>query len=134
MYHDNVDVSILKGKTLWDIITTENEIIFTTTTGEKYKMYHSQDCCESVSIDDICGDIQDLVGSEILVAEEVDSDDSPEYMWKVLEHGADSVSDSGDSVTWTFYKIDTAKGGITVRWYGTSNGYYSESVDFARIE
>ena len=29
--------------------------------------------------------------------------------------------------------MTTAKGYVTVRWYGTSNGYYSESVSFAEI-
>jgi hypothetical protein len=35
-------------------------------------------------------------------------------------------------ITWTELGV-AAKGYVTVRWYGTSNGYYSESVSFREI-
>jgi hypothetical protein len=81
-------------------------------------MYHERDCCETVEVEDVCGDMRDIIGSPILVAEESESG---------LKTG------SYESETWTFYKIDTAQGGVTIRWYGTSNGYYSERVDFRKL-
>jgi hypothetical protein len=38
-------------------------------------MFHSQDCCESVSLDDISGELADLVNSPITKAEEVTSNE-----------------------------------------------------------
>jgi hypothetical protein len=39
----------------------------------------------------------------------------------------------GESFTWTFYRLGTIKGDITIRWYGSSDGWYSESVSFKKI-
>lgn len=81
--------------------------------------YHNQDCCESVVIDDINGDINDLIGTMLIIAEERISE-TPE--------GDD---DPGESNTWTFYTFRSVKGSVDVKWHGESNGYYSESVDIA---
>jgi hypothetical protein len=82
-------------------------------------MFHQQDCCESVLLEDIIGDVQDLIGSPILEAEET------------TDGGWD---DEHESYTWTFYKLGTIKGHVNIRWFGSSNGYYSESVDFEKVE
>lgn len=114
----------LNGKTLSNVVNNANEeIIFSTVDGERYKLYHPQDCCESVTVEDICGDLDDLIGSPLVEAEEVTSNENP----------GGEERDYQDSFTWTFYKLRTAKGCVTIRWYGESNGYYSESVYFERV-
>lgn len=110
----------LKGKILTEINKIgDDRIEFRDSEGKEYVMYHFQDCCEHVTIDDICGDLNDLVGCPVLLAEEVsNSDDPPKGEYEP------------DSYTWTFYKLATIKGSVTIRWYGSSNGYYSERVTF----
>ena len=117
--------SDLLGKTLSDVENDQNEeLIFTCNDGTKYKLYHSWSCCEKVMIDDIIGNINDIVGEPILIAEESSSKDDN----SVREYTGDS-----SSFTWTFYKLATRKGYVDIRWLGESTGYYSESVDFTQI-
>ena len=77
--------------------------------GEHFVLTHIQDCCEDVEIESIDGDLDDLIGEPLLMAEEI-------------------IKVDGD--TWTFYKFATVKGYVTVRLFGCSNGYYSERVDW----
>ena len=109
------EIKDMIGKVFTKVTETGYEMIFENDT-ERYTFYHEQDCCESVTIDDVCGELSDLVGTPILMAAEV--------------HNEEPVLDDQyhDSDTWTFYKFATIKGYVDVRWFGTSNGYYSESV------
>lgn len=123
-----MEFSSLLGKTLVKIVVNDDddEITFTDSTGRVYVMYHDQDCCESVHIESIVGDFNDLLGSPLLRAEEVVSDEAPK----------DAIVDDDyplESETWTFYKLATVKGYVDIRWHGTSNGYYSEGVDFREV-
>lgn len=116
------EFSDLLGKTITKFHVKDERITISTTDGDEYLMYHLQDCCENVTIDAIEGDVSDLLGSPITLAEESSSTDKyfgkPEY--------------DGESWTWTFYRLATVKGYVNIRWLGESNGYYSEGVDFVK--
>ena len=85
-------------------------IVFTRDDGEHVKMYHEQDCCENVYVEDITGDISDLLGTLILAA----------YV---------TTEERDDAYTlWTFYHFRTKKGDVCIRWCGESE-YYSVRVD-----
>ena len=121
-YNSSIDMSkgldLMRGKTFAKVVADGDEMLFETAHGERFVFGHDQDCCESVYIEDITGDIEDLVGEPLLLVEEV-SGETP----------ADFDPDAHDSYTWTFYKFATRKGYVDVRWLGESNGYYSERVD-----
>ena len=125
--HEECNVSALIGKTIVSIEGIANsDVTIKTTDGAEYIMYHEQDCCESVSIEDVVGDINDLIGTPILEAEEVSNADDPEDV-PVPEY-ADEAQE------WTFYKFGTIKGHVNIRWFGSSNGYYSTGVSFKRTK
>ena len=134
------EIKDLIGKVLTEIKKTDDEIIFICNDDTSYKMYHSQDCCESVSIEDINGDLEDLIGTPILLAEEVSNEEFENAFaskFKKVEGSYSKKDEEGnyepESCTWTFYKLATIKGYVDIRWFGESNGYYSESVDFIQI-
>ena len=112
----------LQGRVLCKVVNDDDvELRFYLTEDHYVRMYHMQDCCESVSIEDIVGDLDDLVGTPLLLVEEVSN-------YEPDEHEADEGAWI-ESETWTYYRFRTIKGSVDIRWYGTSNGYYSESVD-----
>ena len=113
---EECNMSKLLGKTI-SKITRDDGIEFECQDGSKFRMTHHQDCCESSYLESIVGDLDDLIGSPILMCEECDGS-SP---------GDD---DSYGVVDWYFYKFASLKGYVTLVWRGESNGYYSTLVSF----
>lgn len=95
-------------------------VLYVNGSRRKFELVHEQDCCESVEIDDVCGDPEDLIGLPLLQAEEV-------------TNKRRAGKDDDSSYTWTYYKFATNRGRVVLKWYGTSNGYYSERVTFRAI-
>lgn len=117
------DFEKLLGRTITAIdgAAEGSELIeITCADGAVCKLYHSQDCCETVEVAEIVGDVSDLIGNPILLAEEVVSENETPEGVRLCAYD--------ESFTWTFYKLATIKDHVTLRWLGQSNGYYSESV------
>ena len=128
MFENLVEFEEFKGKTPVEIEGKEGnqQVNFKFKDGSEYKMFHMQDCCEDVRLEEIIGNLDNLIDYEILSAEEVTSTEDPEgYNPEYPEWR--------ESYTWTFYKLSTIRGDVTLRWLGESNGYYGEEVDIEKI-
>lgn len=118
--YDSLPFSTLKGQTLTHISKDADNTTLTlhTSEGQTYLLYHVDDCCESVYLEDITGDLSDILNTPILLAQESTNryEDPPDSEYPP------------ESYTWSYYILSTIKGSVTLRWYGHSNGYYSEEV------
>jgi hypothetical protein len=88
------------------------EVLFIFDDETYMRMYHQQNCCESVWLEDVTGDWADMEGMVLDAYEDITC-----------------PAQERNSATHTFYRIQTNKGVLTMRWIGESNGYYSEEVD-----
>lgn len=109
--------SDLVGKTLSEIKVNCDEITFIVDETESYDMFHGQNCCEQVWIEDICGDLNSLIGVPILFADESSSQEE---------------AVGGGWQEWTFYRIGCIKGSAVIRWCSDLETCYSVQVDFVR--
>ena len=115
----------LEGKTITKIEGLKvgsYEVTFYCSDGSVYKMYPDDDSflygnAIDISIDDICGDVNCLIGNKIVKAEVRRSE-------KKGGHIRDNIW--ADPEVWTFYTLAT----VDIKWYGTHNGYYSAEVSF----
>lgn len=112
------DISGMVGETVLGVETEVNDggeivEVYLITDAAVWRLYHERDCCESVYLNDTDGELAALIGGRIVAAE-----------------AASNINpDAFESETWTFYKLATDAGVyVTMRWIGSSNGYYSEEV------
>ena len=102
-----IEFKALVGKTITDIMWLSKGYAIATlglSDGSFLRMYDPEIGSKEVYIEDVCGNIQDLIGSPIVRAEEYSNEQ------------------------WTFYIIGTAKGTVTIRWVGPESDYYGERV------
>lgn len=114
----------LKGHTIASIDKTEATMTFHVLGQGSFRLEHFQDCCESVAIEDIEGDLEDIIGMPLTMAEESTNDKPDEDKGMVSSDECD---------LWTFYRLATVKGYVTIRFHGSSNGYYGVEVSFNKI-
>ena len=118
-----MSIKQLEGKTIREIKGLEEynlEVLFICEDGTEFKMHHYQDCCENVAIEEYIGNLENIIGYEVLSASKRTEDRSSELRFGTM--------------LWTFYIIETRRGTLTIRWKGESNGYYSEEVTFENKE
>lgn len=83
------------------------------TDGSLARLYHEQDCCEEVYLEDVCGNPSDFIEQPLTLFEQ-----------------RDGTYDEG-SMRYTFYELGCPKGCITLRWYGYADwASYSTAVDY----
>lgn len=115
-YTDAQDLDTTVGKTVESVEHSSDVFKMTFTDGSILAMWHEPDCCETVWLEDITGETEDTIGKVVRLAE--------------VRHEGEEV-EWGLSSTWTFIEIRTDGGDLTLRWCGTSNGYYSETPAIA---
>lgn len=106
--HNSMDISELNGQTITKILKDDITIVMYCKSGRIFSLMHKQSCCENVWIDDVIGELSDLISLPLVMAEE--------------------SSDLKNWPRWTFYRLATERGYVTIRFAGTSNGYYSEQA------
>lgn len=94
----------------------DTEITFQCSDGTVYGMSCSEieSIFQEVKLEEIVGDIEDILNTPICLAEE-------------------SSNSEKSTEVWTFYTIRTNKGTVVFRWLGWSEGYYAMDADFYQI-
>lgn len=120
------DAAVLVGSTIIGIQFDEGDLILRMKNRRTWKFYHSQSCCESVYLYDIQGDrLNALFGFPLITSSLDESTDWPEDVGDL---------DTDDSFTWTTLMLETDFAKVRVRWLGTSNGYYHETIDLEEVK
>lgn len=114
--------SELKGQIIKSITKNRIDNFIIKTETKKYVLFHGQDCCEYVRLEKEFGNLDLVLNSPIILAEE----DNP--------FDPDWYKDYGDSShTWSKYRLETINGYYEMWFLGESNGYYAEDMRFEEL-
>lgn len=104
-----------------EAVAVHDNVLYLCTALGVFVIRHTRDCCEDVWLVDDGEKLADMVG---------------DYLVKIRIDVSPQGTPEGridESSTWTFVTIQTLKDSYTFRWYGESNGYYSETVQLDDI-
>ena len=109
---ERVGISHLLGKMVESITLNDDktELTIVCKGGYRYLMMHEQDCCESVWLDDLDGELSDWQNVTVLEASE-----------------SASLADSTE-MQWTFYRLACNLHSLCLRWCGSTDSVYSMGV------
>lgn len=130
MFNDEITDNFedLLGKTIIDIEKDkENSFLRFKTSDNKIYEMSRLDEYGSVEIEDIVGDLNDLINTPILLAEVVYSQDNPQHSKTYKD-----INECNE-ILWTYYKLATIKGYVDIRWFG-DNYYYSNICNFFEVD
>lgn len=135
-----VKIEIFKTPFFTDRKSIPDTLVFTFANGAAAIFYHQGDCCESVFIEDINGDLRLLINKPLLIAFSSSSDNvvtegnlnasGSEVCKDHNSEDCDDNDDNNDVLKWTFFHFRNMDETVTIRWAGLSNGYYSMDVDY----
>jgi hypothetical protein len=115
---------LLRGRTVTSIeglAKDSTEVVINMPTG-KLLFSHEQECCESFWLEDFEDDrnthLRAYEYDRFLGVELLTNQDDPAPEDKYTEH-----------YTWTYVRLKFQSGDVTLRFIGSSNGYYSEDCD-----
>ena len=103
------------------------------------EILHMYDCSETVEIIDVVGDVEDLIGAPVVDVSIISSPEHPDFIALLNQnpeaankpYELNDTKNADEEVSWSFTKIRTTKGEVSLRWLGHSNGWYSEIPAFA---
>lgn len=110
-----VDISILNDETIESVVGLaegSDEVLFITKSKKAVALYHIQRCSATIDLHSFECDIDDFRGAVVIDAECVET--------------VKLVKSRHKSENWSFYRINTTKGSLVLRWCGDS--YYSDEV------
>ena len=101
-----------------EVSKDKGEMVFTVHISKdqyaQYRLIGEEDYGRCAELIDVVGELDDLIDSPILMSE-VATNESP-------------VQNGFMYSTWTFYKLATFNGYVTLRWCGSNDGWYSRAV------
>lgn len=118
----------LEGRTIIECVidkTGESYVAFACQDGTTWILRHFTECCEEVKLAAVEGDTVDIIGSPILKATTDRGQGEPSWLQKIFDEQL--------VTSWETFTITTAKGSVTFKVTGWSNGYYSETMGFYQL-